>query len=153
MSRVPAPSLIFMAHACCRTADGYPEAWFTRDWVQTGPFFTTKTYHYPNDQLRPALVHDHTLAITRLNVFAGLVGFYFIRDRLEDGLNLPTGPYEVPLLIQDRMFNPDGSLQYPVDLAGTHQCWIPEFSETSPASMAWHSHISKSNHAGTGSGY
>jgi len=117
-------------HGACvlPDSDGYPEAWFTRDWVQTGPFFTTKTYHYPNDQPATGLwYHDHTLAITRLNVFAGLVGFYFIRDRLEDGLNLPTGPYEVPLLIQDRMFNPDGSLQYPVDLAGTHQCWIPEF--------------------------
>src|SRR5882762_5821548 len=116
-------------HGACvlPDSDGYPEAWFTRDWVQTGPFFTTKTYHYPNDQPATGLwYHDHTLAITRLNVFAGLVGFYFIRDRLEDGLNLPTGPYEVPLLIQDRMFNPDGSLQYPVDLAGTHQCWIPE---------------------------
>ena len=109
-------------------SDGYPEAWFTRDWAQTGPFFTTKMYKYPNDQPATCLwYHDHTLGITRLNVYAGLAGFYLIRDDLEERLNLPGGPYEVPLLIQDRIFNPDGSLQYPIDLDGTHQCWVPEF--------------------------
>lgn len=109
-------------------SDGYPEAWFTRDWAQTGPFFTTKMYQYPNDQQATTLwYHDHTLGVNRLNVYAGLAGFYLIRDDLEDRLNLPSGPYEVPLLIQDRLFNPDGSLQYPVDLDGTHRCWVPEF--------------------------
>jgi spore coat protein A len=109
-------------------SDGYPEAWFTRDWAQTGPFFTTKTYRYPNDQPATCLwYHDHTLGITRLNVFAGLVGFYLIRDQIEDSLNLPSGPYEVPLMIQDRMFNPDGSLLYPIEVGGTHPVWEPEF--------------------------
>ncbi|HUD26886.1 MAG TPA: multicopper oxidase [Burkholderiaceae bacterium] len=109
-------------------SDGYPEAWFTRDWVQTGPFFTSRTYQYPNDQPATCLwYHDHTLGINRLNVFAGLAGFYIIRDENEERLNLPAGPYEVPLLIQDRMFNPDGSLRYPIELDGTHQVWVPEF--------------------------
>ena len=109
-------------------SDGYPEAWFTRGWSQTGPYFTTKVYHYPNDQEATNLwYHDHSLGIVRLNVFSGLAGFYFIRDRFEDELNLPRGRYEVPLLIQDRMFNPDGSLQYPTVDDGTHDVWIPEF--------------------------
>ena len=109
-------------------SDGYPEAWFTRNWAQTGPFFTTKVYHYPNDQEATNLwYHDHSLGITRLNVFTGLAGFYFIRDKVEDSLNLPKGPYEVPLLIQDRMFNPDGSLLYPTVSGGSHNVWIPEF--------------------------
>jgi spore coat protein A, manganese oxidase len=109
-------------------SDGYPEAWFTRDWRQTGPYFTTKVYHYPNDQEATNLwYHDHSLGIVRLNIFAGLAGFYFIRDEFEDQLNLPQGRYEVPLLIQDRMFNADGSLQYPTVDDGTHQFWIPEF--------------------------
>jgi spore coat protein A, manganese oxidase len=109
-------------------SDGYPEAWFTRNWEQTGPFFTTKVYHYPNDQEATSLwYHDHTLGITRLNMFTGLAGFYFIRDEFEDALNLPQGPYEVPLLIQDRMFNPDGSLRYPTELDGTPEVWTPEF--------------------------
>ena len=85
------------------------------------PYFTTKVYHYPNDQEATSLwYHDHSLGIVRLNVFSGLAGFYFIRDRFEDELNLPRGRYEVPLLIQDRMFNPDGSLQYPTVDDGTH---------------------------------
>ena len=109
-------------------SDGYPEAWFTRDWQKTGPFFTTKVYHYPNDQEASNLwYHDHSLGIVRLNVFAGLAGFYFIRDEFEDDLNLPRGRYEVPLLIQDRIFRADGSLQYPTVTDGTHEVWIPEF--------------------------
>jgi spore coat protein A, manganese oxidase len=109
-------------------SDGYPEAWFTRNWAQTGPYFTTKVYNYPNDQEATSLwYHDHSLGIVRLNIFSGLAGFYFIRDKIEDELNLPQDRFEVPLLIQDRMFNKDGSLQYPTDTGGTHQFWIPEF--------------------------
>jgi spore coat protein A len=109
-------------------SDGYPEAWFTPDWGQTGPYFTTKVYHYPNDQEASSLwYHDHSLGIVRLNIFSGLAGFYFIRDEFEDELNLPRGRYEIPLLIQDRMFNADGSLLYPTVTDGTHNLWIPEF--------------------------
>jgi spore coat protein A len=46
-------------------------------------------------------------------MYAGLAGFFIIRDKHEQSLNLPTGNYEIPLLIQDRSFNPDGSLYYP----------------------------------------
>ena len=35
--------------------------------------------------------------------------------RVEEALNLPSGPYEIPLLIQDRSFNEDGSLFYPAE--------------------------------------
>jgi spore coat protein A, manganese oxidase len=109
-------------------SDGYPEAWFTKNWAKTGPFFTTKVYHYPNDQPATNLwYHDHSLGITRLNVMTGLAGFYFIRDEVEDGLNLPKGPYEIPLLFQDRIFNKDGSLDYPRAVGGTQAMWIPEF--------------------------
>jgi spore coat protein A len=78
-------------------SDGYPEARFTPDWGQTGPYFTTKVYHYPNDQEATSLwYHDHSLGIVRLNIFSGLAGFYFIRDEFEDELNLPRGRYEIP---------------------------------------------------------
>jgi spore coat protein A len=115
-------------------SDGYPEAWFTKGFAQVGPSFENKTYHYPNDQDAAQLwYHDHGLGTTRLNVFAGLAGFYFIRDDHEDELGLPKGRYEVPLMIQDRFFNPDGSLFYPViDTGGdpdtrVRPIWIPEF--------------------------
>jgi spore coat protein A len=46
--------------------------------------------------------HDHAMGITRFNVYAGLAGLWVIRDAEEDALGLPAGPYEVPLLLQDR---------------------------------------------------
>jgi len=117
-------------------SDGYPEAWFTNGFAQTGPFFVRQVYEYPNDQQATTLwYHDHALGITRLNVYAGLGGgFYLIRDDHEDSLGLPSGPYEVTLSIQDRFFNPDGSLLYPVAVQdpvdqeqGVPPIWIPEF--------------------------
>lgn len=95
-------------------SDGYPQAWFTRDFEKCGPRFTNKVYKYPNDQRATALwYHDHAWGITRLNVYAGLAGMYIIRDDHERLLNLPGGKYEIPLIIQDKSFNDDGSLFYP----------------------------------------
>lgn len=95
-------------------SDGYPEAWFTKGYEQTGPFFKRKIYQYPNRQRATTLwYHDHAMGITRLNNYAGLAGMYIIRDDHEKSLNLPDGKYEIPLVIQDRSFNEDGSLYYP----------------------------------------
>jgi FtsP/CotA-like multicopper oxidase with cupredoxin domain len=86
--------------------DGYPENTFL-------PGESATTF-YPNLQ-PPGTIwyHDHALGITRLNVYMGLAGFYLIRDATEAALELPAGEYEIPLAIQDRTFNSDGSLQYP----------------------------------------
>ncbi len=95
-------------------SDGYPEAWFTRDYRETGPFFEREVYEYSNSQRAATLwYHDHAMGITRLNMYAGLAGMYIIRGKEEERLNLPEGKYEIPLLIQDRSFNNDGSLFYP----------------------------------------
>ena len=77
-----------------------------------------KPYHYQNDQEAAHLwYHDHVLGITRLNVYMGLVGFYFIRDANEDKLRasnvLPSYPYEIPLALMDRTFDQNGQLFYP----------------------------------------
>lgn len=94
--------------------DGHPEAWFTPGVREVGPTFATDLYAYPNRQPATALwYHDHTVGITRLNVYAGLAGFYLLRDPVEQSLPLPRGRFEVPLLLQDRSLNPDGSLFYP----------------------------------------
>ncbi len=52
------------------------------------------------------------MGITRFNVYAGLAGLYIIRDAEEAALRLPAGPYEIPLLLQDRNLDTasDGSL-------------------------------------------
>jgi spore coat protein A len=71
------------------------------------------TSDYANDQQATLLwYHDHAMGITRFNVYAGLAGLYNIRDAEEEALHLPAGPYEIPLLIQDRNLEtaPDGSL-------------------------------------------
>ena len=108
-------------------SDGYPDAWVTSD-GKAGVVSAADPCHYPNEQAATTLwYHDHALGITRLNVYAGLAGFYLIRDDEEDALNLPSGPYEIPLMIQDRKFGVDGSLLYPPPQDGTHPMWMQEF--------------------------
>jgi spore coat protein A, manganese oxidase len=108
-------------------SDGYPDAWVTSD-GRRGSVRPANPCHYPNQQRATSLwYHDHALGITRLNVYAGLAGFYLIRDAEEDSLNLPSGAYEIPLMIQDRSFGADGSLLYPPVPNGTHPVWMQEF--------------------------
>jgi spore coat protein A len=75
--------------------------------------------------------HDHGLGATRLNVFAGLAAAYVVRDAYDTGdepnpIGVPGGAYEIPLVIQDRQFNADGTFRYPVsDIEGA--TWIGEY--------------------------
>jgi FtsP/CotA-like multicopper oxidase with cupredoxin domain len=138
-------------------SDGYPEAWYLpaandipAGYATTGTYYDTfkpqaeaaygqtwdpgtAVFQYPNDQRATTLwYHDHTLGMTRVNVYAGPAGFYLLRggpgDEVLDGAALPAtlpGPapalgdapgmtyYEIPIVIQDRMFYDDGSLFYP----------------------------------------
>jgi spore coat protein A len=130
-------------------SDGYPEAWFLPDAGNIPAGYATEgtlyddifggsdkgkgfaVFQYPNDQRETALwYHDHSLGMTRANVYAGPAGFYMIRDLKNIGLGLP-GPAplpgvdpngnplvrklirEIPIVIQDKSFNSDGSLFYP----------------------------------------
>jgi len=104
--------------------DGLPERW-----VKSGK---SATYFYPNHQRAATLwYHDHALGITRLNNYAGLSGFYLLRDGEEQKLNLPAGAYEICLLIQDRILNEQGQLVYrPTNDDGTPLppgMWGPAF--------------------------
>jgi spore coat protein A len=95
----------------------------------------TQTVLYPNQspQMPASLLwfHDHGLGATRLNVFAGLAAAYLLRDQFDTGdepnpIGIPGGAYEVPLVIQDRQFNPDGTFLYPTsDIEGV--TWIGEY--------------------------
>jgi FtsP/CotA-like multicopper oxidase with cupredoxin domain len=112
--------------------DGYPDAWFT-PLNETGPEFVTQNYQYPNTQPPTMLwYHDHTDGITRLNVLAGLVGLYFVRssfDAAMTALGFPSGQYEIPLVIRDMQFWPNGSINFPNigDNATIHPSWCPEY--------------------------
>lgn len=116
-------------------SDGYPEAWFTAgEAAITGPAYIKSRYHYANDQEPTTLwYHDHTLGITRLNVYMGLAGFYLLRDPNKnlDGKysNLPRGKYDIPLAIQDRSFYDDGSLLFPSNGVNpdVHPYWRSSF--------------------------
>ena len=100
--------------------DGYPEDWFVPG--------QSRTCLYPLQQEAAALwFHDHAMGINRLNTYAGLFGMFLLRDKVEDALDLPSGKYEVPLLLYDRDFTRDGQLFY--DVSGDPESpWIPEFS-------------------------
>jgi len=159
-------------------SDGYPEAWFLPDagniptdyatvgtWYdffggkaaskfgfEWGPGFAT--FQYPNDQRESTLwYHDHTLGMTRLNVYAGPAGFFIVRGGPEgedavldsrfgttavlpgpaprEGDKFPPNKdyREIALAVQDRSFNADGSLFYPDTRAffdGITGPYIPE---------------------------
>ena len=144
-------------------SDGYAEAWYLPaadeipdEYAKVGTwydFFAGKaaanfgvtwgpgfaTFQYPNlNRASTVWYHDHTLGMTRLNVYAGPAGFYLIRGGpagddavLDSRTAVPAvlpGPapkvndkfppnktyYEIPIAIQDRSFDSDGSLFYPV---------------------------------------
>ena len=132
-------------------SDGYPEAWYLPaarnipdGYARRGSMYRkfkeraeraldqrwspgSAVFQYQNKQ-RPATMwfHDHTLGMTRLNVYAGPAGFYLLRGGPGDAVagDLP-GPaprlgdppgrdyFEIPLAIQDRSFTEEGDLFYP----------------------------------------
>ncbi len=143
-------------------SDGYAEAWYLPAARNIPPAYATEgtwydffrqkavagfgatwgpgyaTFQYPNLGRASTLwYHDHTLGMTRLNVYAGPAGFFIVRggpdgDKavLDSRSGMPAvlpGPapiegdrfpsnkryYEIPIAIQDRAFNGDGSLFYP----------------------------------------
>ena len=121
--------------------DGGPDAWFTPNGI-TGPGYVTNTYTYPNGQEPTTMFfHDHALGATRLNLYAGLVGFFLLRGDGDTGvgnsLSLPAGPYEIEIAIQDKQFDTNGQLLFPdgspCGLNGcppnpsVHPFWNPEF--------------------------
>jgi spore coat protein A len=67
------------------------------------------------------------MGINRLNMYAGLFGVFLLRDKSEDSLHLPSGKYEIPLVLYDRNLSTSGQLLYDTSGDPEHP-WIPEFS-------------------------
>ena len=64
--------------------------------------------------------HDHTMGSTRFKPYLGLAAAYLIFDKVDTGTTIngqkvPSGygKYHLPLVLQDKEFNADGSLFYP----------------------------------------
>src|SRR3954451_14238590 len=73
------------------------------------------TYEYPNNHPAATLwYHDHAIDVTGRHAYMGLAGLYIINDPPDGTAVLPSGENDVPLAIQDRLFNSDGSLNYPL---------------------------------------
>ena len=99
-----------------------------------GPGDTQRVFYTNQAPQMPASLlwfHDHGLGTTRLNVFAGLAAAYILRDEFDTGdepnpIGIPGAAYEIPLVVQDRQFLPDGTFRYPrsgIDGA----TWIGEY--------------------------
>jgi FtsP/CotA-like multicopper oxidase with cupredoxin domain len=105
--------------------DGYP--------LDTFCSGQSRDYFYPNrpDAGNPQnehstnWYHDHAIDITAENVYRGLAGFFLYHNDFDTGdeatgLRLPSnkfngekiGPFDIPLVIQDRLFDRNGFLVY-----------------------------------------
>jgi spore coat protein A len=74
----------------------------------------SRRYRYPMDQPGTTLwYHDHRMDFTGPMVYRGLAGFHLVREEDEEGLGLPVGDQELPLMITDRTFDAAGQLAYP----------------------------------------
>ncbi|KAH9300961.1 hypothetical protein KI387_012544, partial [Taxus chinensis] len=113
-------------------SDGHPYAWFTANFRERGTGWKKSTYHYANEQQAGSMwYHDHALGVTRVNLLAGLLGAYVIRNpKVEKPLNLPSGRrYDRFLFIFDRSFTKNGSIylnstgNYPA----VHPQWQPAY--------------------------
>jgi FtsP/CotA-like multicopper oxidase with cupredoxin domain len=113
--------------------DGYPTDSPTTGFTALIEPGASRPYHYPNfrdlangipESGKPLWYHDHLMDVTGFNVYQGLAGLYLVHAAEEDELNLPGtgtdamenhgyGRVDIPLVLQDRIFNADHSLLYP----------------------------------------
>ncbi|HFC11544.1 MAG TPA: multicopper oxidase family protein, partial [Anaerolineae bacterium] len=56
--------------------------------------------------------HPHPHGRTGAQVYAGMAGLFLVSDAEEAALNLPSGAYELPLVLQDRRFDNANELVY-----------------------------------------
>ncbi len=74
-----------------------------------------ETYEYEFDILNRAgtyWYHPHPHGITGPQVYAGMAGFFIVHDEEEQALGLPSGAFDIPLVIQDRVFDGNNQLVY-----------------------------------------
>ena len=120
--------------------DGTPDQWWTAD-GQMGMDFVTDTFTYLNAQPASLLwYHDHTMGSTRLKPYLGLAAAYLIVDNQDTGdkifgQKVPSGygKYHLPIVLQDKQFNDNGTLFYPTEgISAVHPVWVPEFFGDTP---------------------
>jgi FtsP/CotA-like multicopper oxidase with cupredoxin domain len=102
-------------------SDGYPT-----DWIDSGEFWDHHYCAFPmgmdeREKLSTLWYHDHRLDFTAANVYAGLAGFFLFFDQQDTGdendpdpqaWRLPSGKYDVPLLLHDVLFDKNGQVVF-----------------------------------------
>jgi FtsP/CotA-like multicopper oxidase with cupredoxin domain len=102
-------------------SDGNPQ-----DWIDSGEFWDHHYCNFPSgfdarEKLTTLWYHDHRQDFTATNVYAGLAGFYLLFDEQDSGnendpspeaWRLPSGKYDVPLILQDIMFDANGQVRW-----------------------------------------
>lgn len=110
-------------------SDGDPS-----DYIDTGDFWdhhyagvaatvenpdTGKREADPKERLTTLWYHDHRMDFTAPNVYAGLLGFFLIFDEQDtgdendaSGWKLPSGEFDVPLLLHDLLFDENHQLVF-----------------------------------------
>jgi spore coat protein A len=95
-------------HKAAADSDGHP-----LDVIKPGG---AKDYFYPNDQAGGTYwYHDHAMGLTGPHVNRGLAGFYLIDDPAEEALGLPADAFDIPIALQDRVFDADNRNVYTLD--------------------------------------
>ena len=103
------------------TSDGHPGAFVVNDGVKGPHYHTVQStennsfvYEYPLLEREATLfIHDHTVGMTRLNVYAGISGFLIIDPTIKTQLSEVPAKYDIMLNLQDRSFKVNGDLSYP----------------------------------------
>jgi FtsP/CotA-like multicopper oxidase with cupredoxin domain len=118
---LPSTSLHLHNGHTASESDGSPQ-----DWIDSGEFWdhhyaNFPSGHDPREKLTTLWYHDHRLDFTAANVYAGLAGFYLLFDEQDTGnendpsplaWRLPSGRYDVPLLLHDVLFTADGQVRW-----------------------------------------
>jgi spore coat protein A, manganese oxidase len=105
-NRLGVPTVVHLHGGVTRPdSDGFPT-----DTIAPGEI---RRYEYGNSGPPATLwYHDHHWRDTGRNLNMGLAGFYLLEGGSAVEEQLPHGPYDVPLMLQDRSFGADGELLY-----------------------------------------
>lgn len=100
-------------------SDGYP-----MDYIDSGEFWDHHYGNFPSggdsrEKLTTLWYHDHRMDFTAANVYAGLSGFFLLFDEFDSGnendpnpdaWHLPSGRYDVPMILHDVLFDRNGQV-------------------------------------------
>lgn len=104
-------------------SDGYPMYYIESGSYWDHHYACFPAHHDEREKLTTLWYHDHMMASTAPNVYAGLSGFFLLFDENDSGnendasskaWGLPSGKYDVPLILHDVLFTPDGQASFPI---------------------------------------